>query len=181
MKHKLMRSRNERMIAGIAAGLGRYLLIDPVIIRLAFVLLAFSGGIGLLFYPTLWLIMPREPAQPADTPALHKPGAAPQRFTDSQTDDVYYVKTSSTTPDVRFDPLTGEPLQSSDFTSVHNLSFEGRSEVDRQLQRNWVAGIILVAVGIYLIVQTTFLAPFILPALLIVGGIVLLLRKRTDQ
>jgi phage shock protein PspC (stress-responsive transcriptional regulator) len=46
-------------IAGVAAGIGHYLGIDPTIVRIAFVLLAFAGGIGILFYLVCWLVMPK--------------------------------------------------------------------------------------------------------------------------
>ena len=46
----LRRSRDEKVVAGVAGGLGRYLGVDPVIIRVAFVVLAVSGGSGLLLY-----------------------------------------------------------------------------------------------------------------------------------
>ena len=48
------------MIAGVAAGLGEYLDIDPVLIRVFFVLLTLLGGHGILIYFLLWLIMPQE-------------------------------------------------------------------------------------------------------------------------
>jgi phage shock protein PspC (stress-responsive transcriptional regulator) len=46
-------------IAGVAAGIGHYLGVDPTIVRIAFVLLAFVGGIGILLYLACWLIMPK--------------------------------------------------------------------------------------------------------------------------
>ena len=46
-------------IAGVAAGFGHYLGVDPTIVRLAFVLLAFAGGIGILLYLVCWLVMPK--------------------------------------------------------------------------------------------------------------------------
>ncbi len=49
------------MVAGVAAGLARYLNIDPTIIRLAFAVAAFvTWGGALLIYPVLWMIMPEE-------------------------------------------------------------------------------------------------------------------------
>jgi phage shock protein C len=55
------------MIAGVCGGLGHYLSIDPIWVRLVFVLLALSGGgLGVLIYLVLWLVIPREGAgQPA--------------------------------------------------------------------------------------------------------------------
>jgi len=46
-------------IAGVAAGIGHYAGVDPTIVRIAFVLLAFAGGIGILLYLVCWLVMPK--------------------------------------------------------------------------------------------------------------------------
>ncbi len=60
MQKKLSRSQDDVMIAGVAAGVANYLNIDPIIVRLVFVLLALTGGHGLLLYLILWLVMPQE-------------------------------------------------------------------------------------------------------------------------
>jgi len=57
---RLRRSRSDRKVAGVAGGLGRHLDIDPVILRVAFVVLAFFGGAGLLLYGVMWLLVPEE-------------------------------------------------------------------------------------------------------------------------
>ena len=49
------------MIAGIAGGLGTYLGVDPVLVRLAIVALTLAGGAGILAYLIAWLIIPEEP------------------------------------------------------------------------------------------------------------------------
>jgi len=65
---KLYRNRTDKMIAGVCGGLGKYLGIDPTLIRLAFVLLLLFGiGSGLLVYLVMLLIIPEEP-QIADFP-----------------------------------------------------------------------------------------------------------------
>ncbi|HAF62444.1 MAG TPA: PspC domain-containing protein [Anaerolineaceae bacterium] len=58
---KLYRSRNNRMIAGVCAGLADYFEIDPTIVRIIFVILVFAGLGGMLVYAILWLITPEEP------------------------------------------------------------------------------------------------------------------------
>jgi phage shock protein C len=60
MEKRLVRSGHDRMIAGVAAGLGDYLNIDPTIVRLIFVLTALAGGPGVLAYIILWIVMPDE-------------------------------------------------------------------------------------------------------------------------
>jgi phage shock protein C len=58
---KLSRSVDNRMFAGVAGGLAEYLNLDPVIVRLIFVILMLAGGPGILIYIVLWIIMPEEP------------------------------------------------------------------------------------------------------------------------
>ena len=55
---RLVRVREGRMISGVAAGLARYLNIDVIIVRLAFVALTIANPIGLLVYFVLWIAMP---------------------------------------------------------------------------------------------------------------------------
>ena len=60
---RLYRSRDERMIAGVAGGLAQYFSVDPTLVRLAFVAFTLGGGgIGLLAYLILAIIVPLEPA-----------------------------------------------------------------------------------------------------------------------
>src|SRR5919107_1101296 len=57
---RLRRSVTDRKVAGVAGGLARHLDIDPVILRVAFVVLAFFGGAGLILYGACWLLVPEE-------------------------------------------------------------------------------------------------------------------------
>lgn len=55
---KLYRSRNNSMISGVCGGLGNYLGVDPTIVRLAFVFLAFYHFLGVWVYLVLAIILP---------------------------------------------------------------------------------------------------------------------------
>lgn len=55
---KLYRSRSQKMIAGVSGGLGEYFDVDPVLIRLLFVVTAFISGVGILAYIVLWIVVP---------------------------------------------------------------------------------------------------------------------------
>lgn len=66
MKAKLTRSRGNRMLGGVCAGLGEYLAIDPTFVRLLFVVLALADGIAILIYILLWILVPVEGALPAE-------------------------------------------------------------------------------------------------------------------
>src|SRR5215213_9309877 len=55
---RLYRSRSQKMIAGVCGGLGEYFDVDPVLIRLLFVVTAFISGVGILAYLVLWIVVP---------------------------------------------------------------------------------------------------------------------------
>lgn len=57
---RLYRSRSEKMIAGVCGGLGEYFDVDPVLIRLLFVVTALISGVGLLAYIILWIVVPMQ-------------------------------------------------------------------------------------------------------------------------
>ncbi|HSK35567.1 MAG TPA: PspC domain-containing protein [Actinomycetota bacterium] len=59
------RSRTERVIAGVCGGVGRYLGVDPVLLRIAFIILALANGLGVIAYVVAWVAIPEErPGQP---------------------------------------------------------------------------------------------------------------------
>ena len=93
MVSRLFRPRTDRIIGGVCGGLGLYFGLDPVIVRLIFVVLALSTGLTLILYPILWAIMPSAP----EIPVLP--------------------------PDARFDPLTGHPLPPNAATTGQTVQF----------------------------------------------------------
>lgn len=88
---KLCRSMEDKAICGVCSGFAKYFEIDPIIIRLAVVLLALAGTIGIWFYIIAAIVMPK------DT-------------------DVYYQASAQTA--YRYDPETGRPLYT-DGTNIY--------------------------------------------------------------
>ncbi len=70
--NKLYRSRKSSMIAGVCGGLGNYLGIDPTIIRLVFVFLAFYHFLGAWVYLVMVILLPQAPP---DQDVMHTSGA----------------------------------------------------------------------------------------------------------
>lgn len=68
---KLYRSRRGKVLGGVCGGLGDYLNIDKVIIRIMFVLLFLFGGSGLLVYIILWIALPEQ--DPASYYKINEP------------------------------------------------------------------------------------------------------------
>lgn len=75
MDGRLTRSRSDVVVAGVCGGLGQYLRIDPVLVRLFFVLLALGSGVGVLLYIVLWVVIPRQGAGEAATAETMRAGA----------------------------------------------------------------------------------------------------------
>jgi phage shock protein C len=75
---RVRRSRTDRVFGGVCGGLGRYLNVDPILLRIAAVALALSGGLGVLAYLIAWLVIPEEDgAEPAaPTPGVNRHGVA---------------------------------------------------------------------------------------------------------
>ena len=62
MNRRLYRCRDNKMLAGVAGGVAEYFDLDPSLVRILFVVSIFFGGIGLLLYIGMAIIVPLEPA-----------------------------------------------------------------------------------------------------------------------
>lgn len=58
---RVYRSANDKILGGVCGGLGEYLGIDPVIIRLLWIISFFTWGVGIPAYIIAWIIIPRNP------------------------------------------------------------------------------------------------------------------------
>ena len=75
MNRRLYRCRHDRRLAGVAGGVAEFFDLDPTLVRILFFLSIFLGGMGLLLYVGLAIIVPLEPASAADaaeTPEGHR-------------------------------------------------------------------------------------------------------------
>lgn len=60
MTKRLTKSSNNRMIAGVCAGVANYFDVDPTVVRIAWAFLVVLFGSGLLLYLICWLLMPSD-------------------------------------------------------------------------------------------------------------------------
>ena len=60
MARSLTRDPGRAVLGGVGSGFGRYLDVDPVLVRLAFVVLCFANGLGVLLYLASWALIPKE-------------------------------------------------------------------------------------------------------------------------
>lgn len=176
---RLMRSRTDKMIAGVAGGIGQYLAVDPVIVRLAFAALCFTG-VGVLLYPVLWLVMPPEGGSTtAPGRAIDEMRQQALRMGDEVRE--VFVSHGAAPRRARFDPMTGQPIDPEAEIPINNVN-PGGAPADPQARRNRLLGIILLGVGGFILISMLpgfghIIGRFIFPALLIGVGIMMLRRR----
>ncbi|NJP04446.1 MAG: PspC domain-containing protein [Chloroflexaceae bacterium] len=167
MSERLTRSRTEKIIGGVCGGLGNYFHVDPVIVRLIFVLTT-GSGMSIPAYFILWAVMPRQPALPYQaTPVIAPPGNQPA--------SIQY----------RFDPQTGQPQQvPQQHTGPTIVLPEYHDQPPGMVSntkkpRNWrMLGILLIGAGGLILLDLLGIgATYVLAIGMIVGGL-FLLKKR---
>jgi phage shock protein C len=182
-----MRSTTDKMLFGVCGGLGEYFHIDPVIVRLIFVLVTLTSGLGLPGYALLVVVTPRQPkpslpGQQSPYSSLHEgqrqamvakqaPQQAPPRV--AQAPGFEAVEASNQPQPVQAQaPAVGETVKLSP-EEAQRLATPRRG-------RNWrTLGYILVGIGgLVLLEELSILSSaFAFPALLIIAGIILLRRS----
>ncbi|NJM06509.1 PspC domain-containing protein [Candidatus Gracilibacteria bacterium] len=158
---QLTRDSKDVMIGGVASGIARYLAIDPVIVRLVFVFLAFNG-IGLLMYPLLWVLMPRDSVLPG----------AQVKVADGDTQKLSWQSVAG-------NPGENEqeiPIQNVGGSTASAASGGAPSANGNARLLGWV----MIGVGGLIAAKMLlpFLGPLLVPLLLVGGGVYLIYRAR---
>ena len=164
---RLTRSAHNKVIGGVAGGMAEYFGIDPVIVRVIFVAMVFAGGMSILLYPILWLIMPLSTSgqasiaggfqemQQAGQSVVGQFGEGAQALRTRV--EAAFANNQSAQP--RFDPQTGQP-------------------VAQPARSNRMLGMALLAVGTLMIASMIpGLGNVALPLMLLGGGFYLLRRN----
>lgn len=205
MQPRLSRSTSERMVAGVCGGLAEYFNIDPVIVRLIFVLVTLTSGIGLPVYVLLWVIMPRGAAVPGQGPLEQRTQQFGEEFSQfgqqlSQEASRFgrevlvgqraeeaqrrSAQPGREQPEYRFDPAAGPegPLTGRTVNlgpPPADLPASYAQPTPRRARRWNTLGLILVGIGgLIFLEQFGIDMSLIFPTLLIVAGAILMRRKR---
>ncbi|MEF3273645.1 MAG: PspC domain-containing protein [Chloroflexus sp.] len=174
MQNRLMRSSTDKMIGGVCGGLAQYFAVDPVIVRLIFVVVFFINGLSLPIYLLLWLVMPKNTTPGPSAPTTAGTTPVSQEVFVGQYQSGGQARVGYTPdPSFRFDPLTGQPIGGPSFGETVQLSPPPR-------RRNWsLLGMILIgAGGMILLEQLGVNLSLLFPILMIVAGLALLRRAR---
>lgn len=164
----VLRRGSDRIVAGVCSGLGEYFHVDPLLVRIVFVVLALVNGIGILLYLVLWLLMDPPTGMPA---ASRRLGDRIRAMGEELREDFrtgFNWSQSSTPPTTPAQGGSGGPTTGPPRYRPRGLWF----------------GIILIVLGAYLLVQNTGVLNAIhwdvwfWPAVLIAVGLLILVRRR---
>jgi len=153
MKNRLYRSRVKRVFGGVAGGLAEYMSIDPILVRVGFIIIAAINGIGALLYIIMWIVVPEAPLEyefPNYKKSESDPGSEGESAGSSSSDDT----------------------ASEMFSGADNYDVPSKSANSRL-----IIGIILIGFGTFFLLDNLF--PFIdfediFPLALVVIGVALL-------
>ncbi|MBI2869328.1 MAG: PspC domain-containing protein [Chloroflexi bacterium] len=156
MEKRLYRNRTDRMVWGVCGGLARYFDIDPVIVRIVFVLLIFANGIGVLAYIILAIVVPLEGTKAAT------PGEAAR-------ENIEEMKKTATELGEEVRSSLGRPDKAQETEVSHN--------------RHILIGVVIIALGVIVLMGTLnlfwwFQLGYLWPLVLIAIGLVILLGAR---
>jgi len=175
-----LRRGSDRIIGGVCSGLAAYFGVDPLLVRIVFVILAILPpgiGIGVILYLVLWFLM--EPPVGAPTSATRNVGARLRTMGEELREDFrtgFRTHESATAgpPPTDSPPPPGAP------TSPARGGWWGAALRDRP--RGLWAGIILIALGAYLLIDNLGLLrgirwDIVGPVVLIAVGLLVLARR----
>ena len=176
-----LRRGSDRIVGGVCSGLAAYFGVDALLVRIAFVVLALlppGVGIGVILYLVLWFLM--EPPEGAPSSATRNVGARIRAMGDELREDFrtgFRTRESATaTPTPADSPSApGAPIPPA------RGGWWGPALRDRP--RGLWAGIILIALGAYLLIDNLGLLrnirwDIVGPVVLIAAGLLVLARRR---
>jgi phage shock protein C len=175
-----LRRGSDRIVGGVCSGLAVYFGVDPLLVRVVFVILALvPPSVGILLYLVLWFLM--EPPQGATVASTRSVGERLRAMSDDIRQDFRTGFSRShaggTPPPTSGDPASGPPPSG----PPHHHGRWGPPYGNRP-PGLW-AGVILILLGAYFLltnlgVLNNLRWDLFLPALLIVLGLLLLIRRR---
>jgi phage shock protein C len=175
----------DRILGGVCSGLAEGFHVESLWVRLAFVVLTFLNGIGLLLYIVLWVLMPeRTGYRPTGQGVFVSMSNDVKRaWADLRTQFGGSAAKSSVTPEGPPNPPPSGPPPSASGAAVPPAPNASPGTQTAARNPSFIFGAILIVIGIaFLAANTNFVNwSVIWPAALVVVGIALLVRNRESR
>jgi phage shock protein C len=154
MKNRLYRSRVKRVFGGVAGGLAEYMNLDPILVRILFIITAAINGIGALLYIIMWIVVPEAPLE-YEFPNYNKPDSEPDKEGET----------------------TAKSTSSDTSASDIFMGADQNTELSKSSNGRIIIGVILIGFGTFFLLDNFF--PFfdfedIFPLALVAIGVALL-------
>jgi phage shock protein C len=168
----VLRRGSDRIIGGVCSGLGAYFHVEPLLVRIVFVVLALANGIGILLYLVLWLLMDPPVGGPVPSRNL---GERIRSMGDELRED---FRTGF------FSSQGSSPAQRPTPSTTPGSGGPGSTPPHYQRPRGLWFGAILIVIGLYILLQNTGVLNafrwdvWFWPAVLIALGVIILIRRR---
>jgi phage shock protein C len=165
-KERLYRSRKEKIIGGVCGGLAEYFDVDPVIIRIIFVLLGLFKGIGLIVYFIMLIIVPFRPSTKDKFSNMESSsGNDEPEVTDAEVEDAEII----------------DETEESENNSSTNFASSNKTTPPARYDSKSILGISLVVIGAVLLLDKIFPVltfKILVPVVLIIVGIYFLIDNK---
>ena len=169
MAKKLYRSNSQKIFGGVAGGVAEYFDIDPVLVRVLFLILIFGYGISLIAYLIMWIIVPISPFYQSYEMPMGTPTDTGQSSTESSTEQNPNQAQSQANEYYQQHPYYREAEQKDSHNSTQMKKF---------------FGVILIVVGGLIFideVMPNFDFDFVFPLLLVATGGYIIMHKNRDS
>ena len=168
MEKRFYRSRDDKKLAGVCAGIAEYFEIDPTLVRLIWVVFTFAGGAGLIAYIIAAIIMPERPAVKQRRNVRER----------SQDDSVEIVEVDEVDGSSESVYESGQ-----DDGAYSEVSEDRNGSRDQSNRNNFVIGATLIIIGTLFFSRNFFRwhwinFSYVWPAILIIIGVAMIMNKR---
>lgn len=176
MEKRFYKSRTDKKLAGVCAGVAEYFEVDPTLVRLIWVVFTFAGGAGILAYIIAAIIMPEAPT--GTPPVNRKKKTKNQQHTMNHSDEVSIVEVDED-QDTPYEGFEDEK------ETVYEEAYDQAEEPEKEEgdKNSMVLGAALILIGLMFFSRNFFKwfwidFSYLWPILLILLGVVMVVNKR---
>jgi len=178
MEKRFYKSKTDKKLAGVCAGVAEYFEVDPTLVRLIWVVFTFAGGAGILAYIIAAIIMPEAPT--GSQPIIRKKKSENQPHPMNDNGEVSITEIEEDLDQDYVDELADEYVD-----EASEDEFYETEEVDKKKddKNSMVLGVALILIGLMFFSRNFFKwfwidFSYLWPILLILLGVVLVVNKR---
>ncbi len=182
MEKRFYKSKTDKKLAGVCAGVAEYFEVDPTLVRLIWVVFTFAGGAGILAYIIAAIIMPEAPTGSQPVKRKKKSENQPHPMNDNGEESITEIEED---PDHDYENGYDDEYDDEYVEDPTEDEFYEVEKVDKKKddKNSMVLGVALIFIGLMFFSRNFFKwfwidFSYLWPILLILLGVVLVVNKR---